>query len=235
MIEIKSTTGAVLYTAAHAQDVRQAVTEAVKAGANLADANLADANLARANLVGANLVGANLADAYLARANLVGANLVGANLADANLARANLADANLARANLADANLVGANLADANLARAKHIDLVAARLSVLPDEGDVIAWKKAQSGVLVKLRIPDGVRRSNATGRKCRAELAEVLAIFDADGQPCEVASSTWDSGFTYRVGETVRPVEPFDDNRWRECASGIHFYITRAEAEAHL
>lgn len=36
-----------------------------------------------------------------------------------------------------------------------------------------------------------------------------------------------------YRVGETVRP-DRFDDDRWNECAPGVHFFITRAEAETY-
>ena len=38
---------------------------------------------------------------------------------------------------------------------------------------------------------------------------------------------SSYDLDFVYRVGETVS-VDDFDDNRWNECAPGIHFFITR-------
>ena len=69
MIEIKSRwDGSVLYTAENAQDVRRALEEAVKGGANLGDANLRGAYLR-----GANLGGANLGGAYLGGANLGGA------------------------------------------------------------------------------------------------------------------------------------------------------------------
>jgi hypothetical protein len=63
---------------------------------------------------------------------------------------------------------------------------------------------------------------------------AEVVAIFDSAGNPVDDAVSTWDSGFVYRVGATVEPTKPFDTDMWNECSSGIHFYITRLEAEAH-
>jgi uncharacterized protein YjbI with pentapeptide repeats len=100
MIEIKSRwNGSVLYTAENAQDVRQALTEAVEGGANLRDANLRGANLRDANLGGA-----NLRDANLGGANLRGANLRGANLRGANLRGANLRDAYLGGANLRGAN-----------------------------------------------------------------------------------------------------------------------------------
>ena len=34
----------------------------------------------------------------------------------------------------------------------------------------------------------------------------------------------------SYRVGETVTP-DSWDEDRWEECASGIHFFITPEEA----
>ena len=199
-----------------------AVKAAVKAGANLAEANLARANLADANLAGANLARAYLAGAYLA----------GAYLAGANLARANLARANLARANLAGANLVGANLEDANLARAylagvKNADFAIAQTRILP-EGDLIGWKKCMQDVIVKLRIPEAAKRSHAFGRKCRAEYADVVEVIGAD-----VGISKHDCSTEYRVGQRVIP-DRFDENWAEECSSGIHFFITRLEAEAY-
>jgi len=187
-----------------------AVQCAVKADANLAGANLSDANLSGANLAGANLSDANLAGANLARANLAGANL----------ARANLADANLARANLA-----GANLARANLSGAKGAERAIAQTRILPD-GDLIGWKKCSDGVIVKLRIPEAAKRSHAFGRKCRAEYADVIEVIGAD-----VAVSSHDGETKYVAGQRVTP-DKFDENWMEECSSGIHFFITRLEAE---
>jgi hypothetical protein len=198
------------------------------AGANLPDANLAgadlaDANLVGANLVGANLVGADLMDANLADANLVGANLVGANLADANLARANLARANLARANLAGAYLADAYLADAYLARAKNIKLPAFQI---PQEGELIVYKKLHNGAVCKLRIPPESRRTaSVVGRKCRAEFAEVI---EGEGKSWRTDG---DHVIDYAPG-TVVNADKYDDNPLVECAGGIHFFLTREEAE---
>ena len=36
---------------------------------------------------------------------------------------------------------------------------------------------------------------------------------------------------FIYKVGETVT-VDNFDDNRFNECAPGIHFYMDREVVE---
>ena len=132
-----------------------------------------------------------------------------------------------ARANLAGASLVGANLAHANLAGAKNADLAIARTRILPD-GDIIGWKKCRDDVIVKLRIPEDSPRSHAFGRKCRAKFADVLEIFGADK-----AVSSHDPKFTYTAGERVDALNWSDE--WEdECAGGVHFYISRLEAEAH-
>ena len=195
-------------------------------------ANLYGADLYGANLYGADLRGANLYGADLRGANLYGAYLRGANLRGANLRGANLRGANLRDANLRDANLYGADLYGANLP-----ELAIAKTSILPDEGDIIGWKKAYvddtTPVIVKLLIPSDAQRSNATGRKCRASKARVLDLQDKQGNslpPDTTALSEYDTDFTYKTGETVQ-VENFDTDRWNECAPGIHFFITRIEA----
>ena len=35
---------------------------------------------------------------------------------------------------------------------------------------------------------------------------------------------------FNFKVGEMVE-VKDFDENRWNECSTGIHFFLTREEA----
>ena len=204
-------------------------------GANLLTAdgelqveNLSGANLRGANLSGANLQDANLQDAYLSGADLSSANLQDANLSGANLRGANLSGANLSGANLQDANLRGANLSGANLSGAEHIsDRSNAETSIVPETGGFQGWKVCRNNVVVRLRIPAKALRSNATGRKCRASEALVLEVIGAD-----VAVSSYDATFTYQRGQIVKPREAFDTNRWSECGSGIHFFLTRYEAE---
>ena len=177
---------------------------------------------------------ANLRDANLRDANLRGANLRGANLSDANLSDANLRDANLRDANLRDANLRRANLSDAKSISA----LTAAQLLIAP-EGELVVWKKCQlhdEPVIVQLLVPKEARRSNATGRKCRAEFADVIAMFflcDASGKDAKlgVAYSKHDCGFKYEIGKRAH-CNQWDENRWNECGGGIHFFLTREEAE---
>ena len=148
--------------------------------------------------------------------------------AGANLAGANLAGADLAGADLAGAYLAGADLAGANLARAKGADLAIARTRILP-EGDLIGWKKCREGVIVKLLIPAAAKRSHAFGRKCRAEYAQVLEVHGAEVGVTDIHGPRTE----YRVGETVR-ADAWDGDWQNECSHGIHFYITKNEAENH-
>jgi len=207
---------------------RAYLSDANLRGAYLRGAYLRDAYLRGADLRGADLRGADLRDAYLRGADLRGANLSGAYLSGANLSGANLSGAALSGADLRGANLSGAALRGADLSGAKNAELAIARTRILPD-GDIIGWKKCAQDVIVKLLIPANAKRSNSAGRKCRAEFANVLEIMGA-----KEATSQHDSSFKYIVGETVTPTDPFCEDWSKECASGIHFYITRIEAENH-
>lgn len=134
-------------------------------------------------------------------------------------------DANLRGADLRGADLRSADLRSANLRDAKGCYLSC------PTEGSFIGWKKA-SGHIVKLRIPEDARRSSATGHKCRCDKAYVMEIQNMDGTRATVDAvrSDHDQNFVYTVGATVE-VPDFDDNRWSECAPGIHFFIDRRVA----
>ena len=198
-------------------------------------ADLRGANLCNANLFGADLRGANLCGADLFGANLCGADLCNANLRGANLRGANLRGANLFGADLCNANLRGANLFGADLSCASMDQMIwnihtAFYPLQCPDSGSYIGYKKA-SGLVVELEIPADARRSSATSRKCRASKAKVLSITDINGNPAGgQVKSNYDPDFVYTIGETVE-VSDFDDDRWNECSTGIHHFITRAEA----
>jgi len=213
------------------------LTDANITDANLTGANITYANLTGANLTGATLTGANLTGATLTGANITYANLTGANLTGANLAGANLTYATLTDANLTGANLTGANLTDAYLCGATVDDMALTVRQIVPQEGSFVGFKQLTRGVIAKVRILDDAGRvGGVVGRKCRASAALVLSL-DAGGEPCAEGSaigSRHDSTFLYRVGEVVVPREPFNADRRIECASGIHFLLTREEAEAY-
>ena len=204
-------------------------------GANLRDADLRGAYLRGADLRGANLCRANLREADLCGANLSEASLYGANLSEADLCDAYLYGANLREARLSEASLYGANLSGAYLCRAnlREADLCGAKGTYMacPTDGSFIGWKTA-SGYIVKLQIPEDARRSSAGGEKCRCDRAFVVEIqnFDGTNADIETVCSDHDENFVYAVGATVE-VYNFDDDRWNECAPGIHFFIDRRAA----
>lgn len=109
---------------------------------------------------------------------------------------------------------------------------------VCPQEGSFIAFKKVKEykkdggrQAIVKLLIPEDAKRSSATTRKCRASKAKVLSITDImTGRQLEEAFSQYDYTFKYEVGKTIE-VSNFDEDRWKECAAGIHFFMSKEEA----
>ena len=155
-------------------------------------------------------------------------------LEDEGGARANLRWAYLRDADLRDADLIRANLRGANLRGAENIPDYVFAGTTIAAEGDLIVYKKLEGGLVATLRIPTAAKRSNATGRKCRAEYAEVLKIESIDGKTqYQEGVSERGLNFYYRVGETVYP-DSYDENRWDECSHGIHFFLTRYEAEIY-
>jgi hypothetical protein len=119
----------------------------------------------------------------------------------------------------AKADLYGANLSGADLS-----GLLSQR-TILPD-GDIIGWKKLRDGSICKLQIPTEAKRvGGLIGRKCRAERALVL-----EGS----SGSRRDPSFEYLAGKTVEP-DSYDPDPLVECSHGIHFFITKAEAEAYI
>ena len=94
---------------------------------------------------------------------------------------------------------------------------------ILPD-GDLIVWKKLKNGIICKLQIPANVKRINSlVGRKCRAERALVL-----EGEGFGKYSN-----LEYKIGEWMI-ADSFDDDIRIECSHGIHFFVTRKEAEEY-
>lgn len=233
-------------------------------GFDLTDANLSGANLRKSDLGGATLMyadlkyadfkytdlsAADLNDADLRGIDLTGADLSYTNLSDANLSNADLNDANLSYtnlsnadlsntdlryANLNNANLWGANLNYANLNNIEtNMNTIGYNLAC-PEEGSFIGYKKA-NGCIVKLLILEDSKRSSSTTSKCRCDKAKVLDIEDIEtGEKVEEVYSDYDLCFTYKAGEIVS-VEDFDDNRWNECSTGIHFFVNKENALNYL
>jgi hypothetical protein len=189
-----------------AESLGHAIIAAIAAKANLRSADLRSADLRSANLSGADLRSADLRSA---------------NLSGADLRSADLSGADLRSADLRSADLRSADLSDLKTTKAELARMVSIR-TILPD-GDLIGWKKLQDGVICKLAIPAEAKRvGGLIGRKCRAEYALVIS---GEG------ISRHDSKTAYKVGEKIVP-DKYDPNPLLECSNGIHFFITRQEAE---
>ena len=173
---------------------------------------------------------ANLSGFDLSYTDLSGDNLRGAYLCNADLRNAYLYNADLRDADLRCANLTGTDLKNVNLMGIKTNMYTSGYNLACPEEGSFIGYKKAGK-CIVKLLIPEDAKRSSATTAKCRCDKAKVLDIEDImTGEKIETVNSNYDTNFTYIVGEMVY-VDNFDNNRWNECAPGIHFFMNRKNA----
>lgn len=76
---------------------------------------------------------------------------------------------------------------------------------------------------------------------KFRTDRLTVLAAFrPRTNQPVvlkkgeRLGAIRWDhNDYTYKVGKVQRPSNRFVKNPLRDCAAGLHYFITRAHAEA--
>ena len=159
--------------------------------------------------------------AIKAKISLRGANLRGAVLCGADLRKADLRKADLHEANLRGAVLCGANLSGADLENRK----------IVPSSGSFFAWKKGGDGEIIKIKIPSWARRTSClTNRKCRAEFVITLEI-TKEGKPVLECCGGYDQNTIYRVGKCTAP-DKYDPDERVFCSHGIHFFLTREEAE---
>lgn len=112
-----------------------------------------------------------------------------------------------------------------------------------PEVGSFIGYKKILvyrndkeiptiERAIAKLLIPEDAKRSSATSNKCRCNKAKVLEFLDFDGNkfPANIGYSSYDPFFEYEVNRMVS-VNDFNEDRWRECATGIHFFTSFRDA----
>ena len=170
--------------------------------------------------------------ADFSNANLSGADLWNANLRNANLSGADLSGADLWNANLRNANLSGADLSGADLKNILYNETTAFFAMCCPEEGAFVGFKRCANNLIAKLLITEEAKRSSATTRKCRCSEAKVIEILTTKKKKgvARKAVSLKDKNFVYEVGKTVF-VNDFCEDRWQECAAGIHFFLTFDEA----
>ena len=103
-----------------------------------------------------------------------------------------------------------------------------------PEEGSFIGYAKVQDKIIV-LEITADAKRSSATTKKCRCSKAKVIRIEELNSSISETTSviSDWSPTFVYKLGEIVQ-VNDFDTNRWKECSTGIHFFMNKEIAKQY-
>jgi hypothetical protein len=219
--------------------------------ANFKDADLHDCDFSNASLSMAEFNGAELYRCDFGLARLNSSVFIGAKIFDCNFFGANLCSVQFIDANIGYTNFENSMIndhTDFTGAVARHLKDMPYIPMVCPEEGEFVAWKVVcattddrddrmhHMPVLAKLLIPADAKRSSGFGRKCRASKAEVLGFYDLDGHMfdrkfCYSIHSYWHWDFYYEVGKIVEPEESFNEDRWSECASGIHFFMNRREA----
>lgn len=190
---------------------------------------ISDYDLSQITFEDCNFSHAFLASSFFWHTKLINCNFSYANLQDVSMFFTEIKGCNFAHADFTNADLT--NVCDPEEILTKAIPLAC------PESGSFIGWKKAIVGesfpVIVKLRIPEYAKRVSGTGNKCRCNKAEVLEIQNRlSGKPIRaVAHSMFDKNFIYETGSYIEAYG-FEKNRFYECAAGIHFFMTREEAE---
>lgn len=140
---------------------------------------------------------------------------------------------------LSGADIRGANLFSAVLEHADLTGIVSDENTKFfrlycPEKGAFLGYKKCFNNRLVQLLIPADAKRTSATLNSCRCNKAKVLTIKSFDySEEYDEAWSLVDENFVYRRGQWVE-VKNFDEDRWNDSTTGIHFWLTREEAKAY-
>lgn len=142
---------------------------------------------------------------------------------------------NFTAVNCCDADFRNAEITNCVFDNMRINETTAGYIPVCPEKGVFTVFKKARlyddTDCIVELEVPADALRSSATTRKCRVSKAKVVSITTIEGKPINRNAYSWYSrSFVYKVGKTVE-VKCFNKNRWKECATGIHCFITRDEA----
>ena len=201
---------------------------------NLENYDLSDMNFSHSNFINANLSNVNFYSSQLVNVLLDDCNLQNANLKNANLEFASLRRVNLTYADIRGAKLYAAVLENAILDNIIFDDKTENFRIHCPEQGAFVAYKKGLDNLIIKLLIPSDARRVSSTMNCCRCDKAKVLEIKNFEGTKFfDEAWSTVAENFCYKLGEWVY-AENFNEDRWYDSTSGIHFWMTEEEAKVY-
>ncbi|MEW9078446.1 pentapeptide repeat-containing protein [Terrisporobacter glycolicus] len=163
-----------------------------------------------------------------------GCPLHGANFKNANMKTASFRYCDMIKCNIEGADLYGAVLEYAKLDGIHSNENTKWFRLRCPEIGAFLGYKKCINDCMVQLLIPSDAKRSSATLPSCRCNKAKVLTIKSFDfKENYEEAWSLVDENFIYRKGEWVE-VKNFNEDRWMDSTTGIHFWMSREEAQSY-
>lgn len=202
-------------------------------GSILSNACMHGTNLRDAKLAGADLSHADLSNAFLTSTDLSNAELSHANLSNSHMENSTLDFAKMYDTKIDGTNMYGASLISTDLSCSNGNLIEYRKGKILRD--DIIGYKKCvdehnRYAVTVTLKIPRGSIVFSINGHKCRTNRAIVMAI---SGVP-RAYSLLHEHCMSYYVGDEIN-IYNFDCQYNRECAEGIHFFMTREEAEEYI
>ncbi len=233
------------------------MTDAVLDDSNIQNGSITHSDLTRVHAQRANFINCCMWDNNYENAVLSGSRFIAAKLCDGNFRGADMSYCDLELADIDYVHFENADLSGVDLkwtrnsywacfkeANMKDIDIIGSAINdeavedaknlfipmVCPEEGSFIAWKKCRDGKIVKLQVPENARRTGGTRYSCRASEVLILDIYDGNNS-CDEAVSIDDETLVFHKGELVKHKEEFDPSLLHN-GSGIHFFITRGEAE---
>lgn len=187
------------------------------------------------NFVNTKLENVNFENSILNNTSFSSCTLNSSSFKNASLNSTDLRFCNLSNSNIEGADLFGANLQGALLDGIIYNDETKYFKLYCPESGPFLGYKKCFNFRMVQLLIPKDAKRSSATTNECRCDKAKVLTIKSIDNKTYyKEARSYVDENFIYKSGEFAI-ASGFNEDRFAESTTGIHFFMTREEALGYL
>ncbi|MCI8561756.1 MAG: pentapeptide repeat-containing protein [Dorea sp.] len=201
---------------------------------DLSGADLSNMDFTLSSFQNTVLDGADFENSSVENALFDGCSMKGADFKNARMVTASFRRCDMRGCNIEDATLFGAVLEHADLEGIISNEGTKWFRLHCPEKGAFLGYKKCVNDRMVQLLIPADAKRTSATLPSCRCSKAKVLTIKSFDfTKNFEEAWSLVDENFVYKKGEWVE-VKDFNEDRWQDSTTGIHFWMSRAEAEAY-
>lgn len=180
------------------------------------------------------LDGVDFSGSIIENVLLDGCSMKGASFRNASMKTASLRYCDMRNCDIRGASLFGAVLEYARLDGIISDEKTQWFRMHCPEKGALLGYKKCVNDRLVQLLIPADAKRTSATLPSCRCSKAKVLTIKSFDStKEFDEAWSLVDENFVYHKGQWVEVLD-FNEDRWMDSTTGIHFWMSREEAIAY-